>query len=114
MTFQSSNLSSGEAASLAALQRGIESAKAQGNEVLAWRYSVQACQIVNNATLSKLETGTHGSHKDEELFYTQVPSEYPGEANRGKGIYLSLFLIAGSPLTEKVIQLLKEDANDNL
>jgi hypothetical protein len=114
MTSQSSKFLSGEAASLAALQRGIESAKDQGNGELAWRYSVQACQIINDATLRKLENGKHGSHNDEQLFYTQVPCEYPGDANRGKGIYLSLFLVAGSPLAEKVIQLLKEDASDNL
>lgn len=101
-------LSDEDVASIAALRSRARRCQKYGQKELAWQLSVRTSEIMNRAMLKSLRSGNFDG--EDDLFYIETPDEYPAQENGGLDI--QLFLIKGSPLAQKIIALLEEDAKN--
>lgn len=110
--FNYMQLSDEDAASIAALHRRAEYCKSQGLDALAWSYTERATLIKNRATVKALEPE---NTVEGELWYTDLPTDIPAvfPVPEAKHIHLHLLLTEGSWLTGNILELLREDDEQN-
>jgi hypothetical protein len=96
---------------IAALRRRAEQYRHRNIHDLAWACSMQACEIVNQATVQAL---TSDNCTTDTLMFGELAESYEeAQANTNRTtIHLKLSLLEGSPLTAEIIEVLKKHMNE--